>query len=351
MPYASITGWGHYAPTNVMTNDDLARHMDTSDEWIRSRSGIRERRFAEEGETTATMSVESGRRALDRAGLDARDLDLILVASSSPDYLTPPVSSQVQHGLGAPGVGAMQITVGCTGWVYALVTAEQFIKTGAYQNILVIGTELISRWLSWENRSTAVLFGDGSGAVVVQASDEPAGILGHVLGSDGSGAEDIIVPAGGVAYPLTHERLEANEYNVKMNGREVFRFATRIMGSALDEALARADRTVEDIDLFVPHQANARIIEYAANEAGLPHEKVVVNVDRYGNTSAASVPLALAEALDEGRARPGDTIAFVAFGAGLTWASAIFQLSTTVPALSSVTAGPERTTAVTEAEV
>jgi len=351
MPYASITGWGHYAPPNVMTNDDLARHMDTSDEWIRSRSGIRERRFAEEGETTATMSVESGKRALDRAGLEPEDLDLILVASSSPDYLTPPVSSQVQHGLGAPGVGSMQITVGCTGWVYALVTAEQFIKTGAYQNILVVGTELISRWLSWENRSTAVLFGDGSGAVVVQASDEPAGILGHVLGSDGSGAEDIIVPAGGVAYPLTHERLDANEYNVKMNGREVFRFATRIMGSALDEALARADRTVEDIDLFVPHQANARIIEYAANEAGLPHEKVVVNVDRYGNTSAASVPLALAEALDEGRARPGDTIAFVAFGAGLTWASAIFQLSTTVPALSSVTAGPGQKTTVTEAGV
>lgn len=336
MPYANITGWGHYAPANVMTNDDLAEHMDTSDEWIRSRSGIRERRFAEEGETTATMSVESGRRALERAGLEPTDLDLILVATSSPDYFTPPVSSQVQAGLGADGVGAMQITVGCTGWVYAMVTAEQFIQTGAYENILVVGTELISRWLSWENRSTAVLFGDGSGAVVLQAADEPAGMLGHVLGSDGTGAEDIILPGGGVARPLTHERLDANEYNVKMNGRNVFRFATRIMNTALDEALANAGLGVDDIDLFVPHQANKRIIEYAANEAGLPHEKVVVNVDRYGNTSAASVPLALSEAFDDGRAKPGDTIALVAFGAGLTWASAIMQLPTEMPALDAV---------------
>jgi 3-oxoacyl-[acyl-carrier-protein] synthase-3 len=337
MPYASITGWGHYAPANVMTNDDLAKHMDTSDEWIQSRSGIRERRFAEEGETTATMSVESGRRALERAGLDAHELDLILVATSSPDYFTPPVSSQVQSGLGADGVGAMQITVGCTGWVYAMVTAEQFIRTGVYENILVVGTELISRWLSWENRSTAVLFGDGSGAAVLQASEEPAGILGHVLGSDGTGAEDIILPGGGVARPLTHERLDANEYNVKMNGRNVFRFATRIMNTALDEALADAGLGVDDIDLFVPHQANKRIIEYAADEAGLPHEKVVVNVDRYGNTSAASVPLALSEAFDDGRAKPGDTIALVAFGAGLTWASAIMQLPASMPALDAVT--------------
>ncbi|PEN14542.1 3-oxoacyl-ACP synthase [Longibacter salinarum] len=348
MPYASITGWGHYAPDNVVTNDDLAQHMETSDEWIRSRSGIRERRFAEEGETTATMSIESGKRALERANLSPEELDLILVASSSPDYLTPPVSSQVQEGLGAKHVGAMQLTVGCTGWVYAMVTAEQFIRTGAYENILVVGTELTSRWLSWENRGTAVLFGDGSGAVVVQASDEPAGILGHVLGSDGSGAEDIILPGGGVAQPLTHERLDANEYNIKMNGREVFRFATRIMGTALEEALHRAERTVDDIDLFVPHQANARIIEYAAKDAGLPRDKVVVNVDRYGNTSAASVPIALSEAFDEGRAQPGDTIAVVAFGAGLTWASAIVQLSASFPALQEVAEHPAETRARTK---
>lgn len=335
--YASITGWGKYAPPRVVTNDDLAQHMDTSDEWIRSRSGIRERRFVGDDESTATMSVASGREALDRAGLEAEDVDLILVATSSPDYLTPPVSSQVQSLLGAEGVGAMQITVGCTGFVYALVTAQQFIQTGAYDTILVIGTELISRWISYDNRSTAVLFGDGSGAVVMQATDEPCGITGHVLGSDGSGAEHIIVPAGGVAQPPTHEAIDQDLINIKMNGREVFKFATRIMGKALDEALAAAGQTVDDIDLFIPHQANRRIIEYAAEEAGIPLDKVAINVDRYGNTSAASVPLALAEAFDDGRVQPGDTLALVAFGAGLTWAAAIVDLAADFPALQHVT--------------
>ncbi len=331
--FASITGWGMYVPDNVVTNDDLAAHMDTSDEWIRSRSGIRERRFAEEGETTATMSVAAGQAALDRAGVEPDAVDLILAATSSPDYLTPPVSSQIQDGLGAPGVGAMQLTVGCTGFVYGLVTAQQFIQCGTADTVLVIGAELISRWLSYDNRSTAVLFGDGAGAVVLQATDTPCGIAGHVLGSDGSGAEHIIVPAGGVAHPPTRKALDQNLVNVKMNGREVFKFATRILGRALDEALDDAGRTVEDIDLFIPHQANARIIEYAANEVGLPMERVMVNVARYGNTSAASIPLALCEAFDGGRIEPGDTLGLVAFGAGLTWASAIVELSADLPAL------------------
>jgi 3-oxoacyl-[acyl-carrier-protein] synthase-3 len=348
MPNARITGWGHYAPDNVVTNDDIAEFVDTSDEWIRSRSGIRERRFAEDGETTATMSVKSSRQALERAGLEPGDLDLILVASSSPDHLTPPVSSQVQAQLGAPTIGAMQLTVGCTGWVYALVTAEQFIRTGAYERILVVGTELISRWLSWEDRSTAVLFGDGSGAVVVEASEEPCGIRSHVLGSDGDGAEHIIVPDGGVARPITQEVLDAGGgYTIQMNGREVFKFATRVMGTALGEVLDDAGLTTDDVDLFVPHQANARIIRYAAEEFDLPPDKVVMNVDRYGNTSAASVPLALAEAFDEGRARPGDTIALVAFGAGLTWAAAIVDLAETFPALEAVAPQEAEKTGVT----
>jgi 3-oxoacyl-[acyl-carrier-protein] synthase-3 len=346
MRHASITGWGHYAPSNVVTNDDLAEHMDTSDEWIRSRSGIRERRFAEEGETTATMSIESGTQALERAGVAPEEVDLILVATSSPDHLTPPVSSQVQAGLGAGPIGAMQITVGCTGFVYALVTAQQFIETGTADTVLVIGTELISRWLSWDNRSTAVLFGDGSGAVVVEATEEPCGVVAHVLGSDGEGAEHIIVPAGGVAEPITHEALDAGKMNVKMNGREVFKFATRVMGRSLGTVLEKAGLTTDDVDLFIPHQANARIIEYAANEYDLPPEKVVMNVDRYGNTSAASVPLALAEAFDDGRARSGDTLALVAFGAGLTWAAAIVQLAPTMPALDAVEAPVTAQTAV-----
>jgi 3-oxoacyl-[acyl-carrier-protein] synthase-3 len=345
MRYASITGWGHYAPSRVVTNDDLAKVMDTSDEWIRSRSGIRERRFAEDGETTATMSVQSGHLALERAGVAPDAVDLILVATSSPDHLTPPVSSQVQEKLGAGPIGAMQITVGCTGFVYALVTAQQFIQNGTADTILVIGTELISRWLRWDNRSTAVLFGDGSGAVVVEATETPCGVVEHVLGSDGAGAEHIIVPAGGVAQPTTHEALDAGDMTVKMNGREVFKFATRVMGSALGTVLEKAEMTTDDVDLFIPHQANARIIEYAANEYGLPPEKVVMNVDRYGNTSAASVPLALAEAFDDGRAQPGDLLALVAFGAGLTWAAALVQLAPSLAALDAVERGDTAVTA------
>ena len=326
--YARLTGWGMYAPERVVTNDDIAQVVDTSDEWIRTRSGIRERRFVADGETTATMSTAAAQAALAKAGLDAADLDLILIATSSPDHLTPPVSSQVQDMLGA-SCGAMQIVVGCTGFVYALVTAQQFIATGAYRNVLVVGAELISRWLKPADRSTYVLFGDGAGAVILQATDEPCGVLGHVLGSDGSGAEHIIVPAGGVAIPPTRETVD--DVAIRMNGREVFKFATRVMGRALRESLGQAGLGMEDIDLFIPHQANLRIIEYAANEAGLPMEKVMVNVDRYGNTSAASVPLALCEALDGGRAKPGDTLALVAFGAGLTWASCVFRLGAALP--------------------
>ena len=332
--HASIIGWGKYAPANVVTNDDIAQYIDTSDEWIRTRSGIRERRFVSDDETTATMSVAAARAALDTAGLTATDLDLILVATSSPDHLTPPISSQVQEALGAQHIGAMQIVVGCTGFVYSLVTAQQFIATGAYNTVLVIGAELISRWLKPDDRSTYVLFGDGAGAVIMQATDEPCGVLSHVLGSDGSGAEHIIVPAGGTAMVPTHETVD--QVALRMNGREVFKFATRVMGRALQEALDQAGLTADDIDLFIPHQANLRIIEYAAKQAGLPREKVMVNVDRYGNTSAASVPLALCEAFDQGRIKAGDTLAMVAFGAGLTWASAVVKLGVTIPALQQV---------------
>ena len=332
--HASITGWGKYAPANVVTNDDIAQYVDTTDEWIRTRSGIRERRFVSDGETTATMSTAAGLAALEKAGLTAADLDLIIIATSSPDHLTPPVSSQVQEALGAPHIGAMQIVVGCTGFVYGLVTAQQFIATGACETVLVVGAELISRWLKPEDRSTYVLFGDGAGAVILQATDEPCGILGHVLGSDGTGAEHIIVPAGGTAMVPTHETVD--QVALRMNGREVFKFATRVMGTALQQALDQAGLTADDIDLFIPHQANLRIIDYAAKQAGIPMDKVMVNVDRYGNTSAASVPLALCEAFDQGRIQAGDTLGMVAFGAGVTWASAIVKLGVTIPALRQV---------------
>ena len=324
---STITGWGLYAPKRVATNDDLARVVDTSDEWIQSRSGIKERHLVGPDEHTSTMSAAAAERAMQQAGVTAADLDLILVATSTPDYLTPPVSSQIQDMLGAQ-CGAMSLVVGCTGFVYAVVTAHQFIATGAARTVLVIGAETISRNLNWEDRTTCVLFGDGAGAVVMQATEEAgAGVMSFVLGSDGSGAEHLIQKSGGVRHPPTAETIAAGDNYLRMNGREVFKFATTKMGESLEQVLTQAEMSADDIDLFVPHQANARIIEYAAQRAGISMEKVVMNVERYGNTSAATIPIALAEAFDAGRAKPGDTLALVGFGAGLTWAACLFKLA------------------------
>lgn len=324
--YGKIVGWGKYVPSNVVTNADLERTLDTSDEWIVTRTGIRERRIVSEGETTSQMAVAAAREALDMAGIHARDLGLIIVATSSPDYLTPPVSSQVQEALGAKGVGAFTLVAGCPGFIYGLATAQQYIAAGSCDHVLVVGAELISRYLDWTDRSTCVLFGDGAGAVVLQVSDELSGVLSFVLGSDGSGAEHLILPGGGVAHPPSQEMLEQGQQFLHMNGRQVFRFASRVLGKALKQAIQRADLTRDDIDLFIPHQANARIIQSAARYVGLPEEKIFVNIERYGNTSAASIPIALCEAYEQGRAQDGDTLAFVAFGAGLTWASAVVKM-------------------------
>ena len=324
--YGNIVGWGKYLPSRIVTNHELAQRIDTSDEWIFERTGIRERRIVGAGETTSSMAVAAAREALAMAGVRPRDLGLIIVATSSPDYLTPPVSSQVQHELGAKDVGAFTLVAGCPGFVYALVTAQQFIASGACDNVLVIGVEIISRFLNWDDRGTCVLFGDGAGAVVVQATDQPCGVLSHVLGSDGSGAERLILPSGGTAMPPSHEAVDKGLIYLRMNGPEVFKFATRVLGRAVRQAIHLAGLTADDIDLFIPHQANARIIASAARQANLPPEKVFLNIHRYGNTSAASIPIALCEAIEQGRARVGDTLAFVAFGAGLTWAAAVVKL-------------------------
>jgi 3-oxoacyl-[acyl-carrier-protein] synthase-3 len=324
--YGNIIGWGKYVPPKVITNFDLEKTLDTSDDWIYSRTGIRERHVVSEGETNSQMAIEASKEALEMAGVRARDLGLIIVATSSPDYLTPPISSQVQDGLGAKDVGAFTLVAGCPGFVYGLATAHQFIASGACDNVLVVGSELISRFLDWSDRTTAVLFGDGAGAVVVQVSDEPSGVLSYVLGSDGSGAEHLILPGGGTAAPPTHETVDLGLQFLRMNGRQVFRFASRVLGRALKQAISQANMTTDDIDLFIPHQANARIISSAARYVKLPEEKVFLNIERYGNTSAASIPIALCEAFEEGRAKVGDTLAFVAFGAGLTWASAVVKI-------------------------
>ena len=325
--YGNIVGWGKYVPKKVVTNADLEKVMDTNDEWIVQRTGIKERHIVSENEYTSTMSVAAARDALKMAGVRASDLDLIIVATTTPDYLCPPVSSQVQDMLGANGVGAFTLVAGCTGFVYALATAQQFIDSGSAKYVLVIGAEIISAYIDWEDRGTAILFGDGAAAVVLEATDKPAGVLSHVLGSDGSKAEELILPGGGTRYPPSQDALDKGMNHLRMNGREVFKFATRIIGKALKQAMADANITADDIDLFIPHQANKRIIDHAAQQIGLPEEKVFVNIHKYGNTSAASVPIALVEALESGRAKIGDTLAFVAFGAGLTWAAAIVKLA------------------------
>jgi 3-oxoacyl-[acyl-carrier-protein] synthase-3 len=325
--YGQITGWGSYVPEKVLTNFELEKMVDTTDDWIVQRSGIRERHIAAPGETTSMMSTKAAEKALEQAGILPTELDLIIVANSSPDYFTPPVSSQVQHALGATNVPAFVVETGCTGFVYALSTAYQFISTGAYKTILVIGVELLSRFTNWEDRSTCVLFGDAAGAVVLQATDQSCGLQGFVLGSDGSQAEHIILRAGGTVEPFSAEALASNRHLLHMDGRQVFRFASRVVGKACGEALDKAGLTYDDIDWIIPHQANLRIIQAAAKDMGLPMDRFIVNIDRYGNTSAASIPLALAESMENGRIKPGDTGIFVSFGAGLTWGAMVVQLN------------------------
>jgi len=322
-----ITGWGAYAPEHVVTNADLEKRLDTSDAWIVQRSGIRERRYIADDETTVTLAVNAARDALQRAGLSGNDLDLIIVATTTPDYLTPPVSSQVQHALGAKAVPAFVVETGCTGFVYSLTTAYQFIATGAYQTVLIIGVEVLSRHTNWDDRSTAVLFGDGAGAVVIQATEEACGLKGFSLGSDGSQAEHIIVRAGGTAEPFNKGALNNGHRYIEMNGREVFKFASRVVGRASRAAVAQAGLTLDDIDWFIPHQANLRIIQAASRDMKIPLERFVINIEKYGNTSAASIPLALTEYLEDGRIKLDDTLLFVSFGAGLTWGAVVLQMA------------------------
>ena len=324
--YGNIVGWGMQVPERVITNQDLEKLVDTDDEWIVSRTGIRESHIVSPGKTASEMAIGAAKHALAEAGVKPSDLGLIIVATWSPDYLTPPISSQVQHGLGAKEVGAFTLVAGCPGFVYGISTAQKFIGSGACDNVLVVGVELISRYLDYTDRTTCVLFGDGAGAVVMQVTDEPSGVLSFVLGSDGAGAQHLILPGGGTNAPPTHETIDEGLQYLRMDGPQVYRFATRILGKALKQAIQQAGLTVDDIDLFIPHQANRRIIESAARYVGLPEDKVFINIDRYGNTSAASIPIALTEALEQGRAKPGDTLAFVAFGAGLTWAASVVKL-------------------------
>lgn len=324
--YGRITGWGAYIPEKIITNYDLEKTLDTSHEWIVQRTGIEQRHIAAPHETTATLAVAAGQNALRRANLTPDDVELIIVATSTPDHLTPPVSSQVQHLLGVQAPAFVLVT-GCTGFVYALTTANQFISSGSYRTVLVIGVELLSRHIDWTDRATCVLFGDAAGAVVVQATHEPCGLYGFDLGSDGSGAHHIVAPAGGTAEPVNEHTFADGRQFIRMNGREVFKFATRVIGRSSRQALALAGKTLEDIDWIIPHQANLRIIQAAAREMNLPLDRFLINIQNYANTSAASIPLALTEGLESGQVQPDDTLLLASFGAGLTWASAVVQLA------------------------
>ena len=321
--YGRITGWGMYVPDRVLTNRDLEQMVDTSDEWIVSRTGIRERRIAGPGETTSTMAVEAAQRALARADVTPEELDLIIVATSSPDYFTPPVSSMVQDQLGAKRAAAFTLAAGCTGFVYSLVTASQFIETGMYDKVLVVGVEHLSMAVDWTDRNTSVLFGDGAGAVVMESSYQPTGVLSAEMGSEGKDWDALIFPGGGSARPFSEQTLANKEQYLRMDGRRVFKFATRAMTDSTLRVVRESGISWDDIKLVIPHQANARIIDLAVRRLKIDPAKVMVNLDRYGNTSTASIPLALCEAADQGRVKSGDHVVLVGFGAGLTWAAVV----------------------------
>jgi len=316
----SITGLGAYAPKRVLTNDELSTLVDTSDEWIMERTGIRERRIAAPEEAFTDLALPAAKAALAQAGVDGRDIDLLLCATVTPDMMFPTSSALLADTLGASEAGAYDLLAGCTGFMYALAQAYGMMAAGLSERALVVGGDVLSRILDWTDRSTLVLFGDGAGAVVLEKV-ESGGFLGFELGADGGGGIHLSLPGSG---SRRIDDASANGF-VHMNGREVFKFATRVLVSSAQDLLEECGVSVEDVDVYVPHQANARIMKHAQERLGIPRERMVVNVDRYGNTSSGSIPLALAEAQEEGQLKKGDLVLMTGMGAGLTWGSALME--------------------------
>jgi 3-oxoacyl-[acyl-carrier-protein] synthase-3 len=320
----SITGIGAYAPDHVITNDDLSKLMDTSDEWIVERTGIRERRVAADDQALSDLALPAARDALEQAGLDAGTVDLIIVATVTPDMAFPSAGAIIADELGSPDAAAYDLSAGCTGFMYAVAQGYGMVAAGLARHALVVGGDVLSRILDWSDRGTAVLFGDGAGAVVIERVSE-GGFLGFELGADGSGGSELYLPAGGSRAPASAETVAERKHFVQMNGREVFKFATRVLVSSAEKVLVECGKTVDDVDVYIPHQANVRIIEHAAEKLGIPREKIVINVERYGNTSSGSIPLALAEAQADGRLRDGALVLMTGMGAGLTWGSGLIE--------------------------
>ena len=322
-----LTGVGAFTPERVLTNADLEAMVDTSDEWIVSRTGIKERRIAAPEQAASDLALPAARQALQQAGVAPEELDLVIVATATPDMLFPATAAIVADALGAKQAAAYDLLAGCTGFVYALSQAYGQVATGLSKKALIVGTEVLSKITNWQDRSTCILFGDGAGAVVVQPIGK-GGIVGFELGADGSGGPDLCVPAGGSRRPITPDALEEELQFIKMNGAEVYRFATRIMVTSAEELLRVCGVSVEDIDLYVPHQANKRIVDHAVRDLGLDPEKVMMNIDRYGNTSSASIPICLQEAQTAGRLEEGTRVLMSAVGAGLTWGSVYLTWTT-----------------------
>jgi 3-oxoacyl-[acyl-carrier-protein] synthase-3 len=329
---AAVAGWGAYVPERIVTNDDLqASGLDTNDTWIRERTGISERRWVADGETTSTMAITAGGAAIKDAGLTPGDIDLVILATTTPDQLVPAASAFVSDGLGLR-CGSFDLNAACAGFAYSLVVASSLIATGGVDTVLVIGSEVLSRFLNRDDRGTAILFGDGAGAAVLRATtttgpDAP-GLLAWDLGCDGTGVHLIEIPAGGSRKPPSAETVQTDEHFIHMQGNEVFRRAVRAVVDSVDATLTRANVSADAIDLFVPHQANVRIVDAVCSRVGIPMERTLVNIERYGNTSAASIPLALVEAAQAGRLQPGNLVLLSGFGAGMTWASALLRWGT-----------------------
>jgi 3-oxoacyl-[acyl-carrier-protein] synthase-3 len=324
MRKATITGWGKYLPPNVMTNKDLEEIVDTTDEWIRKRTGIKQRRIVDEDTATSDIAIEASKEALKRANLDADQLDLIIVSTVTPDMVFPATACIVQDKIGADNAAAFDLEAGCSGFVYGLSVGAQFIESGLYDNVLVIGAETLSKITDWEDRNTCVLFGDGAGAAVLQATNK-GGFLSFDLGSDGSGADALYIEAGGSRNPATLETIKNKQHYIRMEGNPVFKFAVKTMKKASIDVIKKANLTTDDIDLLIPHQANTRIIESARRRLKLDEDQVYVNLPDLGNTSSASVAIAMAEARENGKISNGDNLLLVAFGAGLTWAATVIE--------------------------
>lgn len=331
MPYAHITGWGMAVPEPILTNDDISKMVDTNDAWIRERTGIHERRIARDNEFPSTLGVEASINALTVANLRPTDLDLIICTSSSPEYIFPATACLIQDQLGATKAGAFDLLAACTGFIFALNMAAQAIRSGSIKSALVVGSETLSRFVNWKDRNTCILFGDGAGAFVLQASETPGGVLSAVMHSDGSGGDLLSLEGGGSRYPATEETVHEGRHYIQMDGKEVFRFATRVMASATLEALDAAGLTMDQVQWIIPHQANIRIIQAAARGLKLPMERFIVNLERYGNTSTASIPIAMVEAVECGKIKPGEKLVMVGFGGGLTWGALAAEWTGPIP--------------------